>query len=255
MKLFYLSLFLLGFSISSNAQLADGTTAPDFTLSDLDGNSHNLYTYLNEGKTVFIKIFACHCPPCWAYHQTGKLDSLYTTYGPDGTDQIMVLMLEHDEYNSDAFSGQGGYTQGDWITGNSVPMCDVEWPDRGVFDDYNIIGYPRIMMVCPDKLIKNLSTSLTVGELYQEADDCPGTLNIDKPIKTASVSLDQINKQLTIQGFQKITNISVFNLSGQQVLNNQSLTSTVDLSSLNSGMYLLQIEHAKGAYREKIVLQ
>lgn len=127
-----------GFGIQSNAQLPDGSTAPDFTLTDRDGVTHNLYTYLNEGKAVFIKFFACHCPSCWSYHNTHKLDTLYQMYGPDGTDQMMVLMLEHDVNNPEAFTGGGTYTQGDWTLNNSVPMCDVEGLDRDVFDDYKL---------------------------------------------------------------------------------------------------------------------
>ncbi|MBK8704908.1 MAG: redoxin domain-containing protein [Saprospiraceae bacterium] len=39
--------------------------APNFTLTDSDGQSHNLYTdYLDQGKTVVIKFFFTTCPPC-----------------------------------------------------------------------------------------------------------------------------------------------------------------------------------------------
>ena len=43
-----LVVLLLCFSVAVNAQLADGSTAPDFTLLDLEGNEHNLYSYLNQ---------------------------------------------------------------------------------------------------------------------------------------------------------------------------------------------------------------
>ena len=57
-KLTALLLILLSFSYPAKSQLADGTTAPDFTLTDINGTSHNLYTYLNAGKTVVIDFFA-----------------------------------------------------------------------------------------------------------------------------------------------------------------------------------------------------
>ena len=82
-------------SLSSNAQLTNGSIAPDFNLTDINGNSHHLYQYLAEGKTVFVQFFACHCPSCWSYYNTGKLESLYQTYGPNGTDQIMVIMIHN----------------------------------------------------------------------------------------------------------------------------------------------------------------
>src|SRR5690606_37554838 len=98
---------------------------------------------------------------------------------PDGTDQIMVLMLEHDQNNPDAFVGQGGYTQGDWTAGNSIPMFDVEGSDRSVFDDYNLQYYPMVMKVCSDKTVELMSTSYSTSTLFQEADDCAGTLSFE----------------------------------------------------------------------------
>ncbi len=47
-------------SLSLSAQLA-----PDFNVTDTDGQAHQLYAgYLNQGKTVMIKIFFTTCPPC-----------------------------------------------------------------------------------------------------------------------------------------------------------------------------------------------
>ena len=59
--LFSLSL-CLGFLGSSNAQMPDGTYCPDFTGTDLNGNVHNLYTYLDAGYTVVVDVSATWCP-------------------------------------------------------------------------------------------------------------------------------------------------------------------------------------------------
>lgn len=244
-------------SLSSHSQLPNGSIAPDFTLTDRDGNVHNLYDYLSQGKVVFLKFFACHCPSCWAYHNTGKLESIYQTYGPDGTDQIMVIMLEHDQNNPDAFYGLGGYTQGDWITGNSIPMIDVEGvTDRTVFDDYNLNYYPMVMKICTDKTTELMSTSYTVADLFQEADECPGNLALKETQIEGSVYLDQINKQLKIQGFNELTNISVFNLAGQKILNVDSNSNgIVDVASLKNGMYVVHLAYAEGVFSKKILIQ
>ena len=57
--------------------MPNGSMAPDFTLIDLDGTSHNLYTYLDNGYTVFIDFSAVWCGPCWNYHTSGALEDLY----------------------------------------------------------------------------------------------------------------------------------------------------------------------------------
>ena len=247
---------LFGVNISAFSQLPDGSIAPDFTLTDRDSVQHRLYDYLAEGKVVFIKFFACHCPGCWAYHQTGKLESIYQAYGPDGTDQIMVIMLEHDPYNADAFYGLGGYTQGDWITGNSIPMVDVEGNDRTVFDDYNLNYYPMVMKVCTDKTTELMSTNYSVAELFQEADDCAGNLSFDEKGESGTVYFDQISREIKLAGFNLITNVSIFNLAGQDVMNQGAdNNNSIDASSLKLGMYVVQVENEGGVFSKKVMIQ
>ena len=50
-KIAFLSFFLSAFSASAQQANFNGTgTAPDFTLTDMNGDSHNLYSYLDSGK-------------------------------------------------------------------------------------------------------------------------------------------------------------------------------------------------------------
>ena len=67
----------LSFNYTS-AQLADGSIAPDWTLTDVNGTAHNLYSYLDGSYTVFLDFSAVWCGPCWSYHTSGALEDLYT---------------------------------------------------------------------------------------------------------------------------------------------------------------------------------
>ena len=49
---------------TANAQLADGSIAPDWTLTDINGTSHNLYSLLDNGYSVVIDLNATWCGPC-----------------------------------------------------------------------------------------------------------------------------------------------------------------------------------------------
>lgn len=59
-KLF--TILTICFSLSTFAQLADGTVAPNFTVQDINGETHTLYDYLDNGYSVIIDISATCCP-------------------------------------------------------------------------------------------------------------------------------------------------------------------------------------------------
>ena len=255
----FLGTFLLvvGFALSADAQIPDGSTAPDFVLTDLDGNTHHLYEYLDQGKVVFIKFFACHCPSCWAYHNTGKLEDLYQSYGPDGTDEIRVLMIEHDEYNGDnEFYGISGFTQGDWVTGNTIPKVNAEGADRTVFTNYDMTYYPMIFKICPDKTTELMSTNYSVAQLYQKADDCPGTLEIgDATQEAGTIFVDNTNRQLVLDNFEDLRKVQLINSMGQQVYFADGINvEAIDLSTLTNGVYFIRVQHNTGILVKKVSL-
>ena len=127
--LLFATLFLVS---NTKAQLPDGSVAPDFTFTDLNGVSHTLYDYLEDGYTVFLDFSAVWCPPCWGYHTSGALEDLYVNHGPAGapnvsattTDDVMVIFVEGDDNDLVCLQGTGCNTQGDWVTGTPYPiMC------------------------------------------------------------------------------------------------------------------------------------
>jgi len=136
---------------SLQAQLTSGSIAPDFTVTDIDGKEHNLYTYLNEGKTVILDIFATWCGPCWSYHQTHTLEDLYQELGPNGTNELMVLTIEGDGNTAvPCITGASGCnTIGDWTEGVTYPIID----SRDVAEAYSITYYPTIFLVHPNRVV------------------------------------------------------------------------------------------------------
>ncbi|MCB0770648.1 MAG: redoxin family protein [Flavobacteriales bacterium] len=241
------------------AQLPNGSTAPDFTLTDYYGTTHNLYTYLDAGKTVFVEIFAAHCPSCWAYHQTHRLKNIHELYGPDGSDELMVLALEHDPWNdSTAFTGdhEPWVSAGDWLTGTPYPIFNVEDPDRGVFEDYNVTFYPVVYAICPDRILERVLTSWTEAQLYERVTACRSATSIEEAVELGTIRIDQAARTLVIDRYSKVQRVDVLDLQGRAMLRTGGLTrSTIDLAELRTGVYLFRIHTEHGPVVQRFLLE
>jgi hypothetical protein len=165
-----LTLLLLTASISQvcYAQLPDGSTAPDWTLPQIsNGPMHNLYSYLNDGKVVFIDFSATWCGPCWNYHNTHSINTVYN----DHSANVMAFMIEgDDDTNEDCLFGLPtctGGTQGDWVTGTDYPIIN----SHTLNGPYSIGYWPTIYGVCPDKKIYEVG-QVNADALWSFAQGC-----------------------------------------------------------------------------------
>jgi len=181
----------------SNAQLADGSIAPDFTVSayqpwlsaaGLNSNgSYKLYDYLDAGYTVFLDVSATWCGPCWNHHLTGALDDLYINHGPAGqlgvsattTDDVMVIWLDGDGQTADATMLDGNGSIGNWIEPNATlgqipfPMANpIAATATQINNNYAIAYYPTIYRICPNRVITEVG-QLTATGFYGTVGACP----------------------------------------------------------------------------------
>ena len=158
-----LSIFLiLALTTISYAQLKDETIAPDFNLTDIHGQQHHLYTYLNQGKTVILDFSATWCPLCWSYHQTNALKDFFILYGPNGSNEARVLFIEKDAQTTLAdLMGNTGASAGDWVSGTPYPIID----DASLNPQYIPNALPTIYGIHPDKKLYHIG-KLNTDQLY-----------------------------------------------------------------------------------------
>ena len=246
-KLLFSALLLTGGSFTSQAQVADGSIASDFTVTayqswlstaGMNGNgTYNLYDYTDAGYTVILDVSATWCGPCWDHHLTGALDDLYINHGPAGelgvsgttTDDVLVIWMDGDGTTADAtmLDGQGNSTGngpiGNWIEPNATlgqipfPMANpIATVANQINDDYEIAYFPTIYRICPNRTIK-LVGQLNATQFYNSVGQCPApaTASID----VAALSVDGSSEICPGEYTPKVTiqNNSTTNLTGATI--------------------------------------
>lgn len=241
-----------------------GATAPDFTVTDINGTQHTLYSYLNSGKVVLLDVSATWCGPCWNFHNAHYLEDLYAEYGPAGTNEVVVLFYEGDAAtNAQDLDGTDAASQGDWITGTPYPIIN-ETPLQLNLNIYAPLGFPTINIIsCADNKIKwdlwdsqvsgNTAQSLqNMRAKVQEAiDACAVSAGIEdlSTIETTiapNPTKDVVNVSYTVNSNQEAT-IEVFNISGANLLTSTTTAVTglnsmdIDLSQFEAGTYFVKV--------------
>ena len=248
MKRLYILFFAFAFTFSLNAQMPDGTVVPDFTTVDLDGNSHSLYEYLDQGKTVIIDVYAVWCGPCWDYHQTHALADAYNQFGPEGSDNLVVMGIEGDASTSvESIWTGAGNSIGDWTEGIPYIMAD----DASVANLLEIAYYPTVYKICPgDKTIYEigqLSVGAIANQIY-DVDCMPPANSIDVgfagiadtpevcPGETTDLSVEVINiGSSTVQQYS----VKVYNPANELVAQGPFVGNhyTYQTKTVNLGSY------------------
>ncbi|WP_127845381.1 T9SS type A sorting domain-containing protein [Psychroflexus aestuariivivens] len=210
-KLLLFALLFGGFFV--NAQIADGSVAPDFTATDINGNSHTLSSYLADGKTVILNVSATWCGPCWNYKQTGALKDIHYSYGSEGSDEVVILYIEGDASTGLAELNGTGNTVGNWVESTPFPIID----NATIANQYQINYFPTVYRICPDGLVYEMG-QLSNSNIENHINaNCSGTLagvQNHASIETDEVSLcdDNTNADINLNirnyGENAITSIT-----------------------------------------------
>jgi thiol-disulfide isomerase/thioredoxin len=255
----YFFLFPVSFAWAGiNAQ-----TAPDFTVTDSWGQTHSLYSdYLNLDKTVVLKIFYVACPPCNSI--APHLEPLYQSWGGgQGDVQFIELSIKADDSDAEvsAYKLAHGTTYpaagGD---GNSVPAT-VPYTN-GTFGLWG--GTPTFVVIAPDGTlqydvygagiqgtIEALNTAIAATgaqglptAVTENTDDVPVSL-------VSNIVGDELH--LKVSGSTKNFILTICNTTGQTLVTKhmselQNNAVRVDLTSLNSGLWICRIDDEENRF-------
>lgn len=186
--------FLLFISLSQTAMLSAQYTATDFTVTDIHGNEHHLFEYLDEGKSVLLDFFAPWCGPCIDDFNSGVLQEIYQERGPGtAADDVVIISMETDPSTDDFWTF--GYLFPDF-SDVPYPAVDLQAEDFAALEN----GYgqwfnywPNVLAICPDRAMFDISITtkeevlsyLIVPKVNAGED---GVINCHRPVLNAHVT-------------------------------------------------------------------
>ena len=229
---------LLALALSTTAQ-----KAPDFHVTDIDGDQHHLYDILADSNYVLIDFFYVNCSYCQyyaphvnqSYHDFGCNNHNVFVTGIDYNDDSAAVDQFRQDYNLD------------------YPLVSgIDGGGDSVIAQYNIEAYPTVMIIGPDSTIwkiMNTPTSSNINNMLENmgAEQIPCNTSVKTTRQETAFSAwpNPVKNTMNIHWKEdQPARLSIFNLNGQKIrelsLNkNQSLI--LDLANLKAGFYLMRI--------------
>lgn len=114
--------------------------APDFTITDIDGNTRHLYTELNSGNTVVLKFFTNWCSICNA--TADEVQALWESYQMNGDDVVFwALNRDQNETNAHATTYRDNHSLTFPVIGEAYAVAQA----------YGVVYQPEYYIICPDR--------------------------------------------------------------------------------------------------------
>jgi thiol-disulfide isomerase/thioredoxin len=206
----YILSFLISFLLVHTP--AKASYALNMVMTDTEGTEHNIYSYLDQGKTVLLDFYTYWCTPC----QTASphLENLWEEHGPNGDDTMVILGIEvSSHYDIDAEGIDLDALGSSW--GASYPIINY----NGIPDEYlnDVEVFPTYAVICPDKsyqVAHGFGAPQTLFEWQQGINTCN---NLDSSYDahmlnaTSAVCGDDLEIELEIgnAGFYNIYGMSM----------------------------------------------
>jgi len=243
-------------AITANAQLTNfsvGQTAPDFTVTDIHGNTHTLYNYTSAGQYVIVDFFAYWCGPCAGIAPI--VNDFYKKYGCNSFDvAVMSIEYEGTTAQTQTFEDDNG---GD----PNYPTPSVSGLNGGgaaVHSTYGPAAFPTVVLIGPDNKFINIDiwpiTSITnIEAAFPNGSITPQACQVSVTEEDLSLTLavypnpadDFVTIAFDNNKAQQVS-YSVTNLLGETVLQNTIgnapvLNHAIDINSLSAGSYVVNV--------------
>lgn len=246
MKNRYLILAVISLLFVFNTSRAQTTLtqAVDFTVTDVNGVVHNLFNILNNGQHVCIDFFFDACVPC---QQTSPFfKETYNNFGCNSEDIFFIAIDLGDTdaqviaYENTFLGGAPGYPSVSGLDGGG----------NAVVSTYGIGAFPTYILIRPDQTIieqdmwpiadaSTFTSYFGSNGLLPVA--CTVGINENSVFDGTSIYPNPANDYLNVKSDLTLQTYRIFNLLGEEVLAGEMNSDKLDVTGLNSGIYLLEI--------------
>ncbi|MBL6663536.1 MAG: hypothetical protein ISP71_05460 [Flavobacteriales bacterium] len=138
-KKILVALLVILFSLSSEAQVA-----PDASFTDLEGNSHNIYSYLDDGYKVIL-VYGGYEGACWIGEwQTAVGSEIWDEFGPSGDNTVRMFFIDETDLMNSTDQSVANYTA---QMGVEYPVVNLD----NALPGYPVDGTPAFYAICLDK--------------------------------------------------------------------------------------------------------
>jgi cytochrome oxidase Cu insertion factor (SCO1/SenC/PrrC family) len=237
----------------------NGSTVDNFTVTDVDGNSHDLYAYHAAGKYVLLDFFFYNCGPCQA--NAPALGEFYQTYGCNSAD-VIVLSVNWGEDTDAQVAAFGEDFGGSFAHPPAIGSGGSNEVDAA----FGISAYPTFTLIGPDHVMINndiwpLSNGAqTIADAFPAGAIAVADCAVGVPERFTTTSLQvspvpstgELNVDLGLAAGDQLT-LQVNDLLGrtvhQTVLGRMAAglqRRTLDLADLSEGQYILNVLDDRG---------
>ena len=249
----------LGLSLGASAQLqnyAVGDVAPDFTVTDVNGNTYSLHARTAQGQYVLLDFFFTTCPPCQS--TTPIFNELHEKYGCNEGDLfcVSVDIGDSDQEVIDFENTYGGSFS------HAPAVSGLTGGGNAVNSTYSPAAYPTYVLIGPDNKFINIDIWPVSSVASFEAafptgsgitaQSCAVAVDpaLEAPIPVTLYPNPASNSTKLQLNFPVDGNaeVRVFDLAGAQI-------HAIDLGTVRSGMHETVLDlnqFSAGAYLVKV---
>lgn len=183
----FLGLFLLSLSTLSFAEVRPNTTAPDFTITDMNAKTHKLSDF--KGKWVVMEWFNKDCPFVKKHYGSNNMQKLQKTYTDKGVIWLTVFSSAKGKQGYEEPKDALG-THKELKSHSSFLLADN---DGAVGKLYGAVTTPHMFVIAPDSKV------IYTGAIDDNSSSDPAVIAGSKNYVAQALDAAMANKAVAIQ--------------------------------------------------------